>query len=151
MSNFLKASMVAALAFKAITFSAAYAEEPAVFDTPGTSLTGKLLRNYVMLGSGEMLKGNILYLEEPISIEGNPESEKRANKKKVKNVQQILVSFEPEIELSDDIMGDTVLLTGRLFNEPSDAHHTKVLMKADGLKVIEEMTGEGPVATFKTH
>lgn len=147
-------SMARVLAFSltlhALAVTSSSAEEAKQFDIPETSLTGKLLRNYVMLGSGEMLKGNILYLEEPITINGNPDSQSRPNRKTVRNIQQILVEFASE-EPADEVLGDIVLLTGRLLNEPSGPHHTKILMKAETLIIIEEMTGEGPVATFKTH
>ncbi len=103
-----------------------------------------------MLGSGEMLKGNILYLQKPITIEGNPDSQSRANRKTVRNIQQVLIEFTSE-EPTDEVLGSIVLLTGLLLNQPSGPHHTKILMKAEALIIIEEMTGEGPVATFKTH
>lgn len=145
-----KQSAAFAFAFLAMTLSAAIAQDQISFDRPGTELTGRLLGSYVMLGSGEMLKGSILYLEEPTTIAGNKDSDDRRNRKSAKNVDKVLLSFESE-EPTDDMLGGNVLLTGRLINEPSDPFHTEVLMLVTDAVLIEASGDGQPVATFKTH
>jgi len=145
-----KQSAAFVFALLAMTLSTVKAQDQISFDRPDTELTGRLLGSFVMLGSGEMLEGSILYLEEPISIAGNENSDDRRNRKSVKNVDKVLLNFEGE-EPTDDMLGGNVLITGRLVNEPSDPFHTEVLMLVTDAVLIEASGDGKPVATFKTH
>lgn len=109
-----------------------------------------MLGSYVMLGSGEMLKGSILHLEEPITVLANKDSDDRRNRRAVKNVRTILLEFRGSSP-TDDMFGGAVRLTGTLLNKPSDPFHTKVLMLVDEAALIEASDDGQPVATFKTH
>lgn len=133
-----------------LALSTASAQAQVAFDQPGTTLTGRLLGSYVMVGSGKMLKGRILHLDVPISISANEASEDRRNWKSVGNVDRILLKFEVA-EPTDDMFGGAVLVTGRLINEPSDPFHTEVAMLVADAVLVEASDGEQPVATFKTH
>lgn len=137
-------------AFLAFAASPALAQNPVSFDHPGTELTGKLLGSYVMLARGQMLKGQILYMEEPIAIAGNKESNDRRNRKSAKGVDKILLEFDGAGP-SDDMFGGAVRVTGRLTNSPSDPFHTEVTMIVTDATLIEAAVGDQPVATFKTH
>ena len=145
----MKRFFITVLLVHALSLSVASAEETVRFEPAEVALTGKLLGSYVMLSSGEMLKGKILHLNDPITVEGNESSQNRDSRRTVRNIQQILVEFEMQ-EPADDVLGSVVELKGLLYNEPSDPYHTKILMKAASLRIIEEMSG-GPVATVKTH
>ena len=137
-------------ALLALAASPALAQDPVSFDHPGTELTGKLLGSYVMLASGQMLKGQILYLEEPIAIAGNKESGDRRNRKSAKGVSKVLLEFEGAGP-TDDMLGGAVQVTGRLINSPSDPFHTEVTMIVTDARLIEAAVGDQPAATFRTH
>ena len=138
------------VALSVLAVAPAMAQESPTFDQPETELSGRLLASYVMLSSGKMLSGEILYLDDPIVIVANNQSENRRNRKSAKNVSQILLEFEGAAN-ADDLAGDIVRVTGRLINEASDPFHTDVKMVVTDIALIEASEGERPVATFKTH
>lgn len=138
------------LSFLAMTFSAARAQDQLYFDQAGTELSGRMLGSFVMVGSGQMLEGQILHLEAPVTITGNKASEDRRNRRTVKGVDKVLLKFE-DGPPSDDIMGGKVLVSGRLINKPSDPFHTAVTMIVAELTLIAAPSDDEPVATFKTH
>lgn len=126
------------------------AAEQITFEPSEASLNGKLLKNFVMLSSGEMLTGYVLHLEAPVTIQGNEESTERRNRRSVRNINQVLVEFESEAP-SDDILGGEFLIHGRLYNEPSDPHHTKIRMRASEYEILSEPEDQRSVGTYKTH
>jgi hypothetical protein len=141
--------LTSSLVFCAFTMKAA-ADDKFYFEPADVTISGLLLSNYVMFGSGEMIKGHILHLKQPISIAGNGDSSTARNRRTVRNVNQILLEFS-DGEPSDELAGANVELSGKLYNKLSDPHHTKVTMIVEKISIVSEPEGDRPVGTYKTH
>ena len=148
----MRSFLISAFAILFFTAPQAFSDDSVTFEPAVATLSGTLLGNYVMLGSGQMLKGHVLYLNPSITINGNSESQNRKNRKTRDNIDRILLEIAEDL-VSDDLMGASVSVSGALYYRPSDPHHTEILMIVDAIDVIDSaVPGEGsPVATFKTH
>ncbi len=124
------------LAFAA--FCSVSAAEPPRFEPAVSTLTGRVMGEYVMVPGREMSKGVALLLDPAITIEGNPDS--RSNRRAMRNVRKILL--EPASDDLDlwSIAGETVTLEGVLFREHVDIFHSDVTMRVH--KVIADQSGD---------
>jgi hypothetical protein len=147
--RYLAVLLTSSLVFCAFTMKAA-ADDEFYFEPANVTVSGLLLGNFVMLGSGDMIKGHILHLKQPINITGNGDSSEARNRRTVRNVNQILLEFS-DGEPSDELAGANVEVRGKLYNKPSGPHHTKVTMIVEGISVVSVPEGDHPVGAFKTH
>lgn len=118
-------TLITLCAFAAI--AGARAADQAQFEPAVSTLTGRILSEYVMVPGREMSKGVALWLDPAITIEGNPDS--RKNKRSLRDVRKILLkAASPDLDLAA-YAGQTVNVEGLLFREYADIYHTDVTMQ----------------------
>ena len=100
------------------------------------SLQGRVLGDYVMADGG-FISADILYLNQPVTIQGNKKADRRQDRKKVKNVARILLIPAQGVTIKDDMKGNSATVTGILSHEPSDIHHTEVRMLVSSISSID--------------
>ncbi len=145
MTHVIKSLCAAFFIVSTIIFSSATAENSVEFDNPRTSITGQLVQ---LISDGST--NHVLLLDEPITIEGNPASIKRTNKKTVRNIQRVTVVFSSRGP-NGDALGNFFTLTGRLHNESSDPRIVSILMSVESFVVIKELDGAKPVVIIESH
>ncbi len=120
------------------------------FDTDQAQIEGQMLGDYAFNGI-EMSIATVLYLDSPVTIKGNRQSEMKLNRKTVRKIDRVLLKASEEIILSE-FHGKRVSLTGKFQNIASEAHHTLVEFMATDLAVIErddETYEPNTVGTFR--
>ena len=131
-------TMIVLCAFAAL--ASARAADQAQFEPAVSTLTGRIMGEYVMVPGREMSKGVALWLDPAITIESNPDSKR--GKRAMRDVRKILLKpASPDLDL-DAYAGQTVTVEGLLFREHADIYHTEVTMQV--ARVVEPAADSDP-------
>jgi hypothetical protein len=129
-------SLTTALAAATFAFGAIAHAADLRLATQGTQLEGQLIGDFVMTG-GEMRAAFVLWLDAPVTLQGNPAATEERDRSDLPSVERILI-----VPAADGLdlrsrMGTPVRATGTLHNRPDPHHHTTVTMRVTALEALD--------------
>ncbi|MEM7741950.1 MAG: DUF4431 domain-containing protein [Pseudomonadota bacterium] len=105
------------------------------FADPGTTLEGRLLGDFVVVGE-EMFGADVLWLDRRVSISGNRDASDARDRRRLRRVERILLEFDGA-ESSESNLGKRVRVVGTLHKRANEYHYTDVMMIVQSLSVLD--------------